>query len=443
MTVSVVVCRSAALLAAAAGVIHLAAAGDHLEHPAAATFFVVAGALQLVWAAGLVRRPGRTWLLAGAAGSLMIVALWIVSRTAGVPLVFGGEGVEPFGIADTVASLLELLVAAAAGLAAVLPDEAAGAPMAPAAAERATAGAGALAFLLLVPALVTAPPHAHGETHDDGHGDLAAHTATAVHDGDEHGHADTKAGAAAHARESAVMGVQHAHAGAVAGSAAHAHRGGTAAVAGAHDHGAGGHDNAAGAVAGHAHDAGCTPTIAERAQADKLVADTVQGLQKYTDNMAALADAYLPFPPTPSNWTQHYVDFAALDDDAILDPEKPESLLYAQTDDGYRPISALYIMSHAGDQPPPLGGCLLQWHKHDELFLSRPGESGSPLMLHVFVVPMKGGPFAHDADPRSVRELWQPFRDYINPWWQDSCFGLPLLPGDPFGSLPFCDTGAH
>jgi hypothetical protein len=197
---------------------------------------------------------------------------------------------------------------------------------------------------------------------------------------------------------------------------------------------------------GHGHAAGeaCTPTAAEQARADAFVAATAKGLEKYNDEFSAEADGYVPYPPVPANWSQHYVNFDYLDDASIADPERPESLLYAMTDDGYRPISALYIMSHAGEEAPDIGGCLTHWHQHDELFLSRPGEESSPVMLHVFTVPMKGGPFAHDADPRSVREMWQPFRDYINPWWEDSCFGLPLLPGDPFGTLPLCDDpSAH
>ena len=108
------------------------------------------------------------------------------------------------------------------------------------------------------------------------------------------------------------------------------------------------------------------------------------------------------------------------------------------TDEGYRPISALYILPHAGMPAPDVGGCLTHWHTHPEIFLSRPGENGSPLMLHVFTVPMKGGPFAHDPDPESVRDLWTPWRVLINPWWRDGCQGAPWLPGDPYQVVPTC-----
>src|SRR5207253_8145207 len=52
---------------------------------------------------------------------------------------------------------------------------------------------------------------------------------------------------------------------------------------------------------------------------------------------------------------------------------------------------------------------------HDALPIC-PGENGSPLMLHVFTVPMKGGPFAHDPDPESVRDLWTPWRVHGPPF---------------------------
>jgi hypothetical protein len=441
LTLGTLLRRCAALLSAAAGVIHLAAAGDHTEHAWAAAFFVVAGCLQIAWAGAVVSRPSPRWLLAGAAGSLVIVGLWLLSRTAGVPVVLGGEGAEPFGVADTVASLLELAVAGAAGLTAVLPGVAADAAFDRRAGERATAVAGGVALLLLVPALVTTPAGHHGD--GTGHTALAGHAEGGhVHTAAEHPVTAAAAHGHGHGSEVAVAGGQHAHTGtgSSAAAAGHGHGAGAAAVHGPHQ-GASHVEHGPGAAL-HAHDgAACQPTAQEQAEADRLLAATTRTLTRYDNHNNALRDGFVPFPPVPADWSQHYVDFAALDDEHILDPEHPESLLYAITDKGYRPISALFILSHAGDEPPDTGGCLLHWHKHDELFLSRPGEQGSPLMLHVFTVPMEGGPFAHEPDPRSVRALWQPFRDHINPWYADSCFGLPLLPGDPLGML--CESDDH
>src|SRR5439155_6858384 len=48
-----------ALLSGGAGVVHLAVAGDHAEHPLLAAFFVATGVFQLAWAGALLVRPDR------------------------------------------------------------------------------------------------------------------------------------------------------------------------------------------------------------------------------------------------------------------------------------------------------------------------------------------------------------------------------------------------
>src|SRR5207237_90317 len=84
---------------------------------------------------------------------------------------------------------------------------------------------------------------------------------------------------------------------------------------------------------------------------------------------AAHVPGYLPHPPVPAGWCQHYLNYGNLDDGHILDPQRPEALFYAMTDEGYRPISALYILPHAGMPAPDVGGCLTHWHTHPEIFL--------------------------------------------------------------------------
>ena len=54
-------------------------------------------------------RPSRTVVLA-AALNLGVVVVWVKSRTAGIPLVPGGEDVEAIGYADVVALGLEAVV---------------------------------------------------------------------------------------------------------------------------------------------------------------------------------------------------------------------------------------------------------------------------------------------------------------------------------------------
>src|SRR3954454_11976707 len=74
-------------LAFVGGLIHVGAAVDHYEEfPLYTLAFVVIALLQAGWAWLLLRGPSRTVLLSGALFQLGIVALWVVSRTAGVPI---------------------------------------------------------------------------------------------------------------------------------------------------------------------------------------------------------------------------------------------------------------------------------------------------------------------------------------------------------------------
>jgi hypothetical protein len=78
---------AAAALSFAAGYVHFAYAESHFqEWWGYGVFFVVAGNLQALFAALLVWRP-RAWLpLAGIAGNLAIVVVYVITRTNGIPL---------------------------------------------------------------------------------------------------------------------------------------------------------------------------------------------------------------------------------------------------------------------------------------------------------------------------------------------------------------------
>lgn len=92
------------ILSIAAGVLHASVVQEHAEEAALfGAFFVVAALAQGVWGSLLLNGPAPQWVLtAGALGNLAIVGVWIVSRTAGLPL-----GREP-GVAE-VAGFLDLL----------------------------------------------------------------------------------------------------------------------------------------------------------------------------------------------------------------------------------------------------------------------------------------------------------------------------------------------
>lgn len=97
----------AALLALAAGAVHLGQVGVHLEEGwPIAGFFLVNGVIQLSAAALLLQPRPRAWFWVGIAGSALVILIWAISRTVGLPFAESGM-VEPLGVADAFASLAE------------------------------------------------------------------------------------------------------------------------------------------------------------------------------------------------------------------------------------------------------------------------------------------------------------------------------------------------
>jgi hypothetical protein len=100
-----------ALASVAAGAINIAAAATVGRGSTQnLAFFVVLGAAQLYWGAVAMVRAPRWWLALGAAGNLVAVVTWVVSRTVGLPI---GEyaGLRlPVGFPDTLATALEAVV---------------------------------------------------------------------------------------------------------------------------------------------------------------------------------------------------------------------------------------------------------------------------------------------------------------------------------------------
>jgi hypothetical protein len=103
-----------AALSAGAGYVHLAYAESHFDAWwAYGAFFVAAGNLQLIYAALLVWRP-RAWLpLAGIAGNLAIVVVYVLSRTNGIPIGPHARVVEDAGAVDWATTAAQVAVIAA------------------------------------------------------------------------------------------------------------------------------------------------------------------------------------------------------------------------------------------------------------------------------------------------------------------------------------------
>jgi hypothetical protein len=88
--------------------IHVGAAVDHFsEFPLYTLAFCLLAAGQIAWATMILSHPSRRVLLLGCAFQLAIVALWAVSRTAGVPIAPRAWVPEQVGVADLVETIGE------------------------------------------------------------------------------------------------------------------------------------------------------------------------------------------------------------------------------------------------------------------------------------------------------------------------------------------------
>ncbi len=164
-----------------------------------------------------------------------------------------------------------------------------------------------------------------------------------------------------------------------------------------------------------------TATPAQQAAAARLLADTRAGIARYRDPQAAIAAGFKPGPVSDAEQLLHFEKPANAG--AILDPMRPQALVYARTAHGLKLIGAMFQMPRAGQWGPDPGGPLTQWHQHEgicitpfgfELSFATPFWScpvGAIIvttapMLHVWIVDNgKGGPFAADLDPKVQRLL--------------------------------------
>ena len=335
----------------AAGAVHAAAIGTHAEHRSAVWTFTVLAALQLGWGALALARRGRIVALAGALVNGAAVAGWIVAKTSGIGFVDGLDHSEPIQRADGIAAAL-----------------------------------GAVAVVLALRALA---------------GTYLRRSSTV-------GPRFTMA--------SAVLAVALASTGMVS-AGAHQHVGGDD----GHDHGGDG---------GEVHQAAVVPpkpyhpdlpidlggvegvTPQQQAKAENLVAMTVERLPQWADPAYAESKG---FRSIGDGFTghEHYMNSEFMLDDEILNPDKPESLVYDTSVTPKKLVSAMYMLrpGQTLDEVPELGGKLTQWHVHDDLCFTPTGrvagtrQAGGPCpdglvpagetpMIHVWITPHRCGPFA-------------------------------------------------
>lgn len=350
----------AGLTSLGAGAIHAAAIGVHSEHPSAVVAFTAVAALQLAWGVLALLRGDRLVAVLGLLIGTGALTGWALAKVSGIPFIAGLDDAEPIQAADGLAAGLAL--ASVLALGAALWTWRSARPGLRAPLPLVAVGVSALTVL----GMVSAGSHAHAA--GDGHGSSGT---VAAHD-----HHAEETGTAAHVEDASAATVPYDPTKPIDLSGVE----------------------------------GVTPE--QQAAAENLIAVTLHGLPQWADPTYAEANG---FRSIGDGFTgiEHLVNEANMDDDVILDPDVPESLVYDTSDGGRRLVAAMYMLKRGTplEQAPDLGGNLMQWHTHDNLCYNAEGKvrgitdaSGAcptglvkPVetpMIHVWLEPHPCGPFA-------------------------------------------------
>ena len=109
-------------------------------------------------------------------------------------------------------------------------------------------------------------------------------------------------------------------------------------------------------------------TPEEHAAADELYAQVVATLARYEDPLVAEADGYQVLPIVGKDHHADNPDY--LKDGRVLDPERPETLVYAESARGPVLLGAMFQMPGLNDPGPRVGGPLTVWHSHENICFS-------------------------------------------------------------------------
>jgi len=159
------------------------------------------------------------------------------------------------------------------------------------------------------------------------------------------------------------------------------------------------------------------PSVAASVVSDRasLVAETRAGVARFADVRVALAAGYRPEQSVGP--ILHYLNQGYLRAGPILDPQRPEALVYKRSPSGLHLVAAMFMMHRAGESGPAIDGSRAGWHTHSSCW--GPGGMGVPVpggpcpegtepvrtaeMLHVWLINVPGGPFAIDMAPPLYR----------------------------------------
>jgi len=160
------------------------------------------------------------------------------------------------------------------------------------------------------------------------------------------------------------------------------------------------------------------PTLTQQQEADRLAVATREATQRYATLDAAVAAGYEV--PNPGTGTGVHMDNKKFKNDGrVLDPERPETLVYSIEGGRATMLGVVFVMERAGRAGPEPGGPITRWHAHKICLTLLPPGFGivtpfgtcpalsvnvtSPEMMHVWVIDNPSGAFAEGLDDTWVR----------------------------------------
>jgi hypothetical protein len=350
---------TAAIASIGAGAIHAAAIGVHSEHRQAVITFTILAIAQLGWGVLALQRFGRVIAGVGIAVNGAAVVGWIMAKSNGISFVDGLDEAEGVQFADTTAMVFAAIAVLAAVVALFWHS------------TQPWYGSWLFTATAILVAVVTGFAMVSAGSHTHAHGD------TASADGHVHGASATGGSGGSGANPAAVVPPKE-------------------------------YDPK------KPIDLGGVPgvTLAEQARAENLIALTLMRLPQWSDPAYAESKG---FHSIGDGFTgdEHFINTSFFDDGHILDPDRPESLVY-NTRNGKRELESAMYMLAPGDSfadVPDIGGPLTQWHVHNNLcfttggaiagLTNADGGCNAPLvkgpetpMIHVWIKKNPCGPFA-------------------------------------------------
>jgi len=91
---------TAAATTVIAGILHLVLAPNILEFNLnTGIFFIIAGVAQLFWVVPMIKKWGRPWYFAGIGGTIILIALFAITRLPDNPITGRAGGIMPMALA--------------------------------------------------------------------------------------------------------------------------------------------------------------------------------------------------------------------------------------------------------------------------------------------------------------------------------------------------------